>query len=122
MAVNYGSKRLVVGAHYGLRDWLAQRVTGVLMALFTIIVLGQLMLSSGPVGYDKWAGIFSSQWMKVLTFSVILALLYHVWIGMRDIWMDYVTSAVWLRLVLQVATIVWLIGCAGWAIQVLWRL
>jgi succinate dehydrogenase / fumarate reductase membrane anchor subunit len=122
MAVNYGSKRLVVGAHYGLRDWLAQRVTGVLMALFTIIVLGQLMLSSGPIGYDKWAGIFSSQWMKVLTFSVILALLYHVWIGMRDIWMDYVTSTVWLRLVLQVATIVWLIGCAGWAIQVLWRL
>ena len=122
MAVNYGSKRLVVGAHYGLRDWLAQRGTGVLMALFTIIVLGQLMLSSGPIGYDKWAGIFSSQWMKVLTFSVILALLYHVWIGMRDIWMDYVTSAVWLRLVLQVATIVWLIGCAGWAIQVLWRL
>jgi len=122
MAVNYGSKRLVVGAHYGLRDWLAQRVTGVLMALFTIIVLGQLMLSSGPIGYDKWAGIFSSQWMKVLTFSVIIALLYHVWIGMRDIWMDYVTSAVWLRLVLQVATIIWLVGCAGWAIQVLWRL
>ena len=122
MAVNYGSKRLVVGAHYGLRDWLAQRVTGVLMALFTIIVLGQLMLRSGPIGYDTWAGIFSSQWMKVLTFSVILALLYHVWIGMRDIWMDYVTSAVWLRLVLQVATIVWLVGCAGWAIQVLWRL
>ena len=122
MAVNYGSKRLVVGAHYGLRDWLAQRVTGALMALFTIIVLGQVMLSSGPIGYDKWAGIFSSQWMKVLTFSVILALLYHVWIGMRDIWMDYVTSAVWLRLVLQVATIIWLVGCAGWAIQVLWRL
>ena len=122
MAVNYGSKRLVVGAHYGLRDWLAQRVTGVLMALFTIIVLGQLMLSSGPIGYDKWAGIFSSQWMKVLTFAVGIALLYHVWIGMRDIWMDYVTSAVWLRLVLQVATIIWLVGCAGWAIQVLWRL
>ena len=122
MAVNYGSKRLVVGAHYGLRDWLAQRVTGVLMALFTIIVLGQVMLTSGPIGYDKWAGIFSSQWMKILTFSVIIALLYHVWIGMRDIWMDYVTSAVWLRLVLQVATIIWLVGCAGWAIQVLWRL
>jgi succinate dehydrogenase / fumarate reductase, membrane anchor subunit len=26
------------------------------------------------------------------------------------------------RLVLQVFTLVWLIGCAGWAIQVLWRL
>ena len=39
MAVNYGSKRVVVGAHYGLRDWLSQRVTAGLMALYTIIVL-----------------------------------------------------------------------------------
>ena len=122
MAVNYGSKRIVVGAHYGLRDWLAQRVTAVLMALFTVIVLAQLLLVKGPIGYELWAGIFSAQWMKVLTFSVIVALLYHVWVGMRDVWMDYVTSVVWLRLVLQIFTIVWLVGCAGWAIQVLWRL
>ena len=27
-----------------------------------------------------------------------------------------------LRLVLQVATIAWLVGCCGWAVQVLWRL
>ena len=26
------------------------------------------------------------------------------------------------RLALQVFTIAWLVGCAGWAIQVLWRL
>ena len=121
MSVNYGSKRTVVGAHYGLRDWLAQRVTGALMALFTLIVLAQLIVSSGPIGYDKWAGIFSSQWMKTLTFSVIVALLYHVWVGVRDIWMDYI-KPVGVRLTLQIVTIVWLVGCAGWAIQVLWRL
>jgi succinate dehydrogenase / fumarate reductase, membrane anchor subunit len=121
MAVNYGSKRVVVGAHYGLRDWLAQRVTAVLMALFTLVVLAQVIFSSGPIGYDKWAGIFSSQWMKVLTFSVIVAMLYHVWVGVRDIWMDYV-KPVSVRLSLQVFSIVWLVGCAGWAIQVLWRL
>ena len=50
-----------------------------------------------------------------------LRLLYHAWVGMRDIWMDYV-KPVGVRLALQVATIVWLVGCAGWAIQVLWRL
>ncbi len=122
MSVNYGSKRIVVGAHYGLRDWLAQRVTAGLMALFTLAVLAQVIFSKGPIGYDKWAGIFSSQWMKVLTFTVIIALVYHIWVGMRDIWMDYVTSAVWLRLCLQIFSIVWLVGCAGWAIQVLWRL
>lgn len=117
---NFGSKRLVVGAHYGLKDWLAQRVTGVLMALFTVIVLVQVLLP-GPMGYDKWARIFSSQWMKVLTFVVIASLLYHAWVGMRDIWMDYI-QPVGVKLALQVFTIVWLVGCAGWAVQVLWRL
>ena len=120
MAVNYGSKRVVVGAHYGMRDWLIQRVTAALMALFTLVVLVQLLLP-GPMGYDKWAGIFAAQWMKVLTFAVIVALGYHAWVGVRDIWMDYVKSVA-LRLVLQVATIVWLVGCMGWAVQVLWRL
>jgi succinate dehydrogenase / fumarate reductase membrane anchor subunit len=120
MAINHGSKRLVVGAHYGFRDWLAQRVTGVLMALFTIVLLLQVLVG-GPMGYDKWAGIFAAQWMKVFTFVVIVSLLYHAWVGMRDIWMDYI-KPVGLRLVLQVFTIVWLVGCAGWAIQVLWRL
>ena len=121
MSVNYGSKRIVVGAHYGLRDWLSQRITGGLMALFTIILLAQVVFSRGPIGYDLWAGIFAAQWMKVLTFSVIVALLYHVWVGMRDVWMDYV-QPVAIRLVLQVFTIVWLVGCAGWAIQVLWKI
>ena len=120
MSVNYGSKRIVVGAHYGLRDWLSQRVTAGVMALFTFIVLAQVMFSRGPIGYDKWAGIFASQWMKVLTFVVIVSLLWHVWVGMRDVWMDYV-KPVGLRLALQIFTIVWLVGCAGWAIQVLWR-
>jgi len=121
MTVNYGSKRLVVGAHYGARDWLAQRVTAVLMTLFTLIVLAQVIFSRGPIGYDRWAGIFASQWMKTLTFTVVAALLWHVWVGMRDVWMDYV-KPVWLRLTLQIFTIVWLVSCCAWAIQVLWRL
>jgi succinate dehydrogenase / fumarate reductase, membrane anchor subunit len=118
--VNYGSQRTVVGAHYGMRDWLSQRVTAVVMAVFTLLVLGQLLLTRGPIGYDKWAGIFAAQWMKVLTFSVIASLLWHVWVGMRDVLMDYI-KPVFLRLVLQVFVIVWLTGCAGWALQVLWR-
>ncbi len=121
MPVNYGSKRVVSGAHYGLRDWLAQRVTAILMALFTLIVLAQMVFSRGPIGYDKWAGIFASQWMKVLTFAVIVALIYHVWVGIRDVFMDYI-KPVGIRLVLQIFSIVWLVGCAGWAFQVLWRL
>ncbi len=120
MEKNYGSKRLVVGAHYGFREWLAQRVTAVLMALFTIVLVAQLLFGA-RLGYERWSAIFSAQWMKVVTFVVIIALLYHAWVGMRDIWMDYV-KPVAAKLVLQVFTLVWLVGCAGWAVQVLWRL
>jgi len=117
---NFGAKRIVVGAHYGMRDWLSQRVTAVLMALFTVVLLVQVLLP-GPLSYDRWAGIFAAQWMKVLTFVVILSLSWHAWVGVRDIWMDYV-KPVGVRLALQVFSIVWLVGCAGWAVQVLWRL
>ena len=102
MSKNYGSKRIVTGAHYGLRDWLVQRVTAVLMALFTIVLLAQVLFG-GPLGYDTWSGIFAQQWMKTLTFTVIVSLAWHAWIGVRDIYMDYVTKSVGLRLALQVA-------------------
>jgi succinate dehydrogenase / fumarate reductase membrane anchor subunit len=90
------------------------------MALFTAVVVVQLLLP-GELGYYRWAGIFAPQWMKFLTFVVIVALALHAWVGVRDIWMDYI-KPVGLRLALQVLSIVWLVGCAGWAVQVLWRL
>jgi len=120
MSQNYGTKRVVTGASYGLRDWMAQRVTAVLMALYTVVLLVQVIFG-GPVDYYRWSAIFSQQWMKFLTFVVILAILYHVWVGVRDIFMDYI-KPVGVRLSLHVFAIVWLVGCAGWAIQVLWRL
>jgi succinate dehydrogenase / fumarate reductase membrane anchor subunit len=117
---NFGAQRIVVGAHYGMRDWLSQRVTAVLMALFTIVLLAQVLMP-GELGYERWSAIFAAQWMKVLTFVVIVSLAWHAWVGVRDIWMDYV-KPVGVRLALQVFTIVWLVGCAGWSVQVLWRL
>ena len=121
MSQNYGSERLVVGAHYGMRDWLSQRVTAILMALFTVLVLARLLLARGPIGYDIWAGLFTPQWMKALTFVVIASLGYHAWVGVRNVLMDYV-KPVGTRLVLQVFAIVWLVGCTGWSVQILWRL
>jgi succinate dehydrogenase / fumarate reductase, membrane anchor subunit len=120
MHKNFWTRRTVVGAHYGMRDWLSQRVTAVVMAVFTIAVIVQVLMP-GEMGYEHWAAIFSQQWMKVLTFVTVLALLWHAWVGMRDVWMDYV-KPVGIRLTLQVATIAYLVGCAGWAVQVLWRL
>ena len=116
---NIGPNRLVVGAHYGLKDWLAQRITAIVMALYTIVLLIAFLTGSN-FSYDGWAGLFAQQWFKMMTFVVFVALFYHAWVGVRDIWMDYVKS-VSVRLALQVATILWLIACAGWAVQILWR-
>ncbi len=121
MHKNYGSKRVVTGAHYGLRDWLVQRVTAVLMALYVLTLLVQVLLIPSPILYVDWAGIFGRVWMKYFTFVIVLALAWHAWVGVRDIWMDYV-KPVSLRLVLHVGTLVWLVACTGWAVQVLWRI
>jgi len=119
MDKNFGSKRLVVGAHYGLRDWMAQRATAVVMAIYTVILLVSFLCAS-DFSYEGWAGLFARQWFKIATFVTIIALIYHVWVGVRDALMDYV-KVVGIKLVLEVATLVWLIGCAGWAAQILWR-
>jgi succinate dehydrogenase / fumarate reductase membrane anchor subunit len=117
----YGSKRSVTGAHYGLRSWLAQRLTAVAMAIFTVVLLVRILFVPGPLNYAAWASIFNAQWMKFLCYTAILSIVWHVWVGMRDIWMDYVRHT-GLRLILLGLTVAWLVGCAGWVLQVLWRL
>ena len=59
--------------------------------------------------------------LNVASLSKVFPTRSHTVVGMRDIFMDYV-KPVFLRLVLHVGAIVWLAGCAGWALQVLWRL
>jgi len=112
--------RIVVGAHYGLRDWLAQRVTAVLMAAYTL-VLAAALLFAPAIDLAYWHALMSGGLMRFLSFLFIVGLAYHAWIGVRDIWMDYV-QPVGIRLTLHVLTLLLLVGCVGWAVQVLWRL
>ena len=113
-------KRIVVGAHYGLRDWLAQRATAVFMVIYSFIfAIAALMLPE--MSYETWSGLFSGGFMRFITFLFFLALFYHAWVGIRDIYMDYI-KPVGIRLVLHVVTAFLLIGYAGWAAQILWRL
>jgi succinate dehydrogenase / fumarate reductase membrane anchor subunit len=114
-----GARRLVVGAHYGLGDWLAQRFTAIAMVVYTVILM-VAFFGARDFSYDGWAGLFARPWMKVATIVTIVSLAYHAWVGMRDIWMDYVKPT-GLRLLLQVGTIVWLAACVSYAIIVLWR-
>lgn len=115
---NIGQRRLVVGAHYGMRDWLAQRVTAIVMVIFTVVLLASF-LTGQNFTYEGWAGLFARQWFKLFTMVTFFGLFYHVWVGVRDIWMDYV-KPVGIRLTLQIATVLWLLACAAWTVQILW--
>ena len=112
-------KRLVVGAHYGLRDWLAQRITAVIMAVYTLILVF-VFFSKEPPTYDAWRDLFSNGWMRVATLLFIASLAWHAWVGARDILMDYIKPD-GLRLALQVLTLLLLAIYVGWGIQILWR-
>ena len=121
---NIGAKRLVVGAHYGLKEWVAQRITAVIMSLYTIGLFLAVLFTS-DLDYVKWVHffnftVFTFPMGKVLALLAMFSLCYHAYIGIRDIWMDYVKPTA-VRLTLQVLTALWLVGAAAYAVQILWR-
>lgn len=111
--------RVIVGAHYGTRDWLAQRVTAAIMAVYIVVVLA-LVASRAPFTYETWKALFAQGWMRVATLLFALSLAWHAWVGARDILMDYVKHD-GLRLALQVLTVLLVAGYVSWTIQILWR-
>lgn len=105
-------------AHYGWRAWLAQRVTAVVIALFSVVILG-FLLAKGQVAYADWKTLFASQLFRVLALLFFLSLYYHAWIGVRDVLMDYV-KPLWLRVSLQSSVVVALVGFTIWTVAILW--
>ena len=112
------SKLAVTGAHYGLKDWLVQRVTAVLMTLYLILLAGVLFVAA-PYDYAALKSIFSHQWMRIATFVFFTALLWLAWIGVRNVLMDYVHAAA-VRLTLQIAVITVLLFYWVWIAEILW--
>ncbi len=120
-----GRRRLVVGAHYGTRDFIVQRMTAVIMAVYTLaLVLYAIFVPS--LDFESWRAFFSFT-VGVLPLGQLLAtvaflsLAWHAWVGVRDIWMDYAPSD-GLRLFLQVLTIMWLVAAVVFFAQILWSL
>ena len=111
--------RVVTGAHYGLRDWLAQRITAVIMAAYSVI-LAVMFFFGAPINYGVWTNLFAQGWMRVATLLFALSLAWHAWVGMRDILMDYIKPTA-LRLSMEISVLIVLALYLGWTVQVLWR-
>ena len=110
--------RIVTGAHYGLRDWLIQRVTAVMMVVY-ILSLATYCLIQPVLAYNSWTLIFSSTLVRSVTLLFLLGVYYHAWLGVRDIVMDYVKPA-FIRLVIHVLVILALLLYVIWSVQILW--
>jgi succinate dehydrogenase / fumarate reductase membrane anchor subunit len=106
-----------VGAHYGTRGFLLQRFTAVVMAAYTVIAF-IYWLYRAPAGYADYRAMFSGTF-GVLTLLALAALLYHAWIGMRDILIDYV-KPMGARLTAQFLVATVLVFYLLWAGAIFW--
>ncbi len=109
----------------GLFDWVVQRVTAVVLAAYTFLLVG-FILTTPEVTFDVWKSLFSHLWMRVFSLLALLSIGAHAWIGLWAILTDYVTErlmgpkALVLRMIVlsiyAVVTITYLV----WGIEILW--
>lgn len=121
-----GTKRLVVGAHYGTFDFIVQRVTAVIMVIYTLVFLLGVLFTS-EMNYEGWVNLFNYKLFnaiplgQALSSLFFISLAWHAWVGVRDIWMDYIKPT-GLRLALQTLTVLWLVGSIIYFLQIIWSL
>ncbi|MCX8515242.1 MAG: succinate dehydrogenase, hydrophobic rane anchor protein [Pseudomonadota bacterium] len=114
-------KRIVTGAKYGFSSWLRQRVTAVIMLIITVLFFAFLLNLALHTNssIDSWRNLFNDFLVKFVVQLFFSALVLHGWIGVRDLWMDYIKSNL-LRLTLHVVTLLWLAVNFIYSIKIIW--
>lgn len=102
----------------GLYDWMIQRVTAVVLAAYTVFMIGYLAFGA-ELTYDMWVGLFEGTAMRIFTLLALLSFAAHVWIGMWSVSTDYIKST-GMRFVFQSATGLLTFIYVVWGIQILW--
>ena len=117
----------------GLSDWLIQRVTAVILAGYTLFIIGTLACSGG-VTYEQWSELHNCLVMQVANTLVLLSIVVHAWIGLWSVLTDYVTDRIFqlklglnlgskatgLRLLATVAAIILLFAYTVWGLAIIW--
>ncbi|MFT6431316.1 MAG: succinate dehydrogenase / fumarate reductase membrane anchor subunit [Halopseudomonas sp.] len=109
----------------GLYDWMAQRVSAVVLALYTLFLLGYIVFNPG-LGYEEWSALFSQNWMRIFSLLTLVALSAHAWVGMWTISTDYLTPmslgkwATTGRLLFLALCVLAIFVYFVWGVQILW--
>ena len=109
----------------GLYDWIIQRTSAVLLAAYTLCILGSLIMNP-DMDYQTWSGLFNSNLMRIFSLITLVALCAHAWIGMWTVSTDYITSlqfgnsATIIRVVFQVGIALIVMVYLVWGIQIFW--
>lgn len=105
---------------YGLSGWMWQRITAGIMAFYTIILVVRVSLRA-PFTATSWKAFFTPSIFKLLTLLFVMALLYHAWLGVKEILMDYAHNKK-IASVLEAVVTLAVAGYAGWAVAIVWNL
>ncbi|MDH4609417.1 succinate dehydrogenase, hydrophobic membrane anchor protein [Pseudomonas sp. GCM10022186] len=109
----------------GLYDWMAQRVSAVVLAAYFLFLLGYLLFNPG-LTYAEWHGLFSHTAMRIFSLLALVALSVHAWVGMWTISTDYLTpmalgkSATVVRFLFQAVCGIAMFAFFVWGVQILW--
>lgn len=102
----------------GVRDWLIQRVSAVIIAAYFIFLLLYIIGTPGLDFYD-WQALFQLTWVRIFSLIFLLMLILHAWVGVWTVITDYLKNPT-IRLLSQLIVIFVLLGCFIWGVQILW--
>lgn len=102
----------------GLRDWLAQRFTAIVLGLYFIFLIGFFMAHHG-LTFDQWQKLFANPTMRVFSFLALLSLVGHSWVGIWTVLTDYVRHT-GTRLFLETLLVLSLFAFLAWGIEIMW--
>ncbi len=76
----------------GIQDFISLRATGLIMAAYTLCIMG-FFLTNDNIDYQTWKAVFSSLPMKIFTLITLGCISIHARIGMWQVATDYIKDA-----------------------------
>lgn len=112
--------QLLTNKYPGMRLWLSQRLSAVIMTLYIVLIV-MLLVIYRPASFNNWQALVSPVWFRLVTFIFFVSLVIHAWLGVSDVFKDYIFNLK-LRAYLQSAVDILLVVYLIWASFILWNI